>query len=50
MPGVITRHFDQEPRLPGEVDAKGIASSRIQFNLQIILGDRKKLQIVPVDS
>ena len=34
LPGVVTRNFDQEPRLPGLVDAKGIASSRILSNLQ----------------
>ena len=38
LPGVVTRHFDQEPRLPGLVDAKGTASSRILSNLQISPG------------
>ena len=34
LPGVDTRHFDLEPRLPGLVDAKGTASSTILSNLQ----------------
>ena len=49
MPGVVTRYFDQELRLPGEVDAKGIASSRILFNLQTSKGSEKKLSPVPDD-
>ena len=48
--GATTHHFNQKQGLLAGVDAKGIASSRIQSNLQIILGDGKKLQIVPVDS
>ena len=32
------------------MDAKGIASSKIQFNLQNILGEEKKLLFVPDDS
>ena len=32
------------------MDAKGIASSEILFNLQNILGEAKKLQFVPDDS
>ena len=49
LPGVVTRHFDQEPRLPGLVDAKGIASSRILSNLQTSKGSEKKLSLVPDD-
>ena len=45
--GAITHHFNQKRGLLGGVDAKGIASSKIQFNLQIILGDGKKLLFVP---
>ena len=44
LPGVVTRHFDQEPRLPGLVDAKGIASSRNLSNLQTSLGSENKPQ------
>ena len=47
MLGAVTHHFNQELGLPGEVDAKGIASSKILFNLQIIFGE--KLLFVPVD-
>ena len=43
--GAITHHFDQERGLLGGVDAKGIASSRILFNLQISLGSEKKLSL-----
>ena len=50
MPGAITRHFDQERRLPGGVDAKSIASSKILFNLQIILEEEKKPLFIPDDS
>ena len=50
MPGVDTCRFDLEPRLPGLVDAKGTASSRILFNLQIFIGEEKKLLFVPDDS
>ena len=32
------------------MDAKGIASSKIQFNLQNILGEEKKLLFVPDDT
>ena len=49
LPGTITRHFDQEPRLPGLVDAKGIASSRNLFNLQPSKGSEQKLSSVPGD-
>ena len=49
MPGAIIRHFDLERGLPGGVDAKGIASSKILFNLQIIIGEEKKLLFVPDD-
>ena len=34
MPGVDTRYFDLEPRLPGLVDAKGTASPGYLFNPQ----------------
>ena len=50
MLGAVTHHFNQELGLPGEVDAKGIASSRILFNLQIFIGEEKKLLFVPDDS
>ena len=50
MPGVVARHLDQEPRLPGGVDAKGIASSRIQSKPSNIFGEREEaLLSVPVD-
>ena len=49
LSGAITRHFDQEQRLPGGVDVKGITSSEILSNLQTIFGDEKKPQNVPDD-
>ena len=45
--GATTYHFYLERGLPGGVDAKSIASSKILFNLQIIFGE--KLLFVPVD-
>ena len=50
LPGAITRHFNRERGLPGEVDAKGIASSRILFKPSNIFGEREEaLLSVPVD-
>ena len=43
--GVVTRHFDQEPRLPGGVDAKGIASSKILSKPSNIFGEREEALI-----
>ena len=47
--GAFTHHFYLERGLPGGVDAKGIASSEILSNLQIIIGEEKKLLFVPDD-
>ena len=47
--GAITHHFNQRRGLLGGVDAKGIASSEILSNLQIILEEEKKLLFVPDD-
>ena len=50
LPGVVTRHFDQEPRLPGGVDAKGIVSSKILSKPSNIQGEREEaLPSVPID-
>ena len=50
MPGVVTRHFDQELRLPGGVDVKGIASSEILSKPSNIQGEREEaLSSVPDD-
>ena len=48
--GAITHHFNLEQGLPGGVDAKSSASSKILFNLQIILEEEKKPLFVPDDS
>ena len=49
MWGAITHHFNPKRGLLGEVDAKGFACPKIQFNLQNILGEEKKLLFVPDD-
>ena len=48
--GEVTHHFNQEQGLLGGVDAKGFDTCEIQSNLQIVLGEGKRLLLVPVDS
>ena len=48
--GEVTHHFNQQQELLGGVDAKGFATCEIQSNLQAVLGEGKRLLLVPVDS
>ena len=48
--GKVTHHFNQQQELLGRVDVKGFATCEIQSNLQIVLGEGKKLLFVHDDS
>ena len=48
--GEVTHHFNQQQGLLGGVDMKGFATCEIQSKPPKVLGEGRRLLLVPVDS